>query len=60
MIEGGIIQIAYVARDLETAMRRHWEVCGSGRGTSRVRRERGRRLRLSGKPTTHKALLALA
>ncbi len=30
MKEGGVIQVAYVVRDLEAAMKRHWEVCGIG------------------------------
>ena len=61
MIEGGIIQIAYVVRDIETAMRRHWEVCGIGPwhvyefDASKVDAFVYR-----GKPATHKALLALA
>ena len=30
MKEGSVIQVAYVVRDLEASMRRHWEVCGIG------------------------------
>ena len=30
MKEGGVIQVAYVVRDLDAAMKRHWEVCGVG------------------------------
>jgi hypothetical protein len=30
MKEGTVIQVAYVVRDLEAAMKRHWEVCGVG------------------------------
>ena len=30
MKEGSVIQVAYVVRDLEAAMQRHWETCGIG------------------------------
>jgi methylmalonyl-CoA/ethylmalonyl-CoA epimerase len=30
MKEGSVIQVAYVVRDLQAAMKRHWEVCGIG------------------------------
>ena len=29
MKEGGVIQVAYVVRDLDAAMKRHWEVSGN-------------------------------
>lgn len=61
MIEGSIIQVAYVVRDLEAAMKRHWEVCGLGPwdvytfDASKVDDFIYR-----GKPANHTALLALA
>ena len=30
MKDGDVIQVAYVVRDLDAAMKRHWEVCGIG------------------------------
>ena len=61
MIEGSIIQVAYVVRDLQEAMQRHWEVCGMGPwaiytfDASNVEDFIYR-----GRPSTHQALLALA
>ena len=30
MQEGSVMQVAYIVRDLDAAMKRHWEVCGMG------------------------------
>lgn len=61
MNEGSIIQIAYVVRDLETAMRRHWEVCGIGPwDVYEFDASKVDDFVYRGKPATHKALLALA
>ena len=30
LIEGSVIQVAWIVRDLQASMRRHWEVCGIG------------------------------
>lgn len=30
MKDGSVIQVAYVVRDLDAAMQRHWKVCGIG------------------------------
>ena len=61
LIEGGIIQVAFIVRDIEAAMKHHWEVCGIGPwdvytfDASKVDDFIYR-----GKPATHQAILALA
>ena len=61
MIEGGVIQIAWVVRDLETAMRLHWETCGIGPwDVYEFDASKVDDFVYRGKPATHKALLALA
>lgn len=61
LVEGSVIQIAYVVRDIEAAMKRHVEVCGIGPWdvytfSNRIVRD----FMYRGKPATHVALLALA
>ena len=59
--EGQVIQIAYVVRDLEKAMRLHWEVCGIGPwDVYEFDASKVDDFVYRGKPATHKALLALA
>ena len=61
MREGDVIQIAYVVRDLEKAMRLHWEVCGIGPwDVYEFDAAKVDDFLYRGKPATHKALLALA
>jgi methylmalonyl-CoA/ethylmalonyl-CoA epimerase len=61
MKEGDIIQIAYVVRDLDKAMRLHWEVCGIGPwDVYEFDASKVDDFVYRGKPATHKALLALA
>ena len=59
--EGSVIQIAYVVRDLEKAMRLHWEVCGIGPwDVYEFDASKVDDFVYRGKAATHKALLALA
>ena len=59
--DGSVIQVAWIIRDLEASMKRHWEVCGIGpwdiypfdAGEVADFMYRGR-------PATHSCLLALA
>ena len=61
MKEGGVIQIAWVVRDIETAMRLHWETCGIGPwDVYEFDASKVDDFVYRGKPATHKALLALA
>lgn len=61
MQEGAMIQVAYVVRDIEAAMRRHVEVCGIGPWDIYLFEPgKVRDFIYRGRPATHKALLALA
>ena len=60
MKDGQIVQVAYVVRDLDASLKRHWEVFGIGPwdiylfNSSKVRDYMYR-----GKPATHEALIAV-
>lgn len=61
MQEGSVIQVAYVVRDIEAAMRRHWEVCGIGPwSVYTFTPEKVRDFIYRDRPATHTCLLALA
>lgn len=61
MQEGSVIQVAYVVRDIEAAMRRHWEVCGIGPwAVHSFNPTKVQDFIYRGKPATHTCLLALA
>lgn len=60
MKEGQVIQVAYVVRDLDAAMRRHWEVCGIGPWDIYVfEAPKVRDYTYRGKPATHSCLIAV-
>ncbi|WP_159711959.1 VOC family protein [Geminicoccus flavidas] len=59
-VEGSIIQVAYLVRDLEAAMQRHWEVCGQGPwDVYEFDATKVDDFIYRGRPATHKALLGL-
>lgn len=61
MQEGSVIQVAYVVRDIEAAMKRHWEVCGIGPWqVHSFNPTKVQDFIYRGKPATHTCLLALA
>ena len=61
MIEGGVIQIAYIVRDIDKATRLHWEVCGIGPwDVYEFDASKVDDFVYRGRPATHKALLGLA
>src|SRR5918997_6526164 len=58
--DGEVIQVAYVVRDLDAAMKRHWEVCGIGPWhiyTFEAPKVRDYMYR--GRPATHTCLIAV-
>src|SRR5689334_3405323 len=57
--EGSIMQVAYVVRDLEAAMKRHVEVCGIGPWSIwKFTPEKVQNYIYRGKPATHTCLIA--
>jgi methylmalonyl-CoA/ethylmalonyl-CoA epimerase len=59
--EGSIMQIAYVVRDLEAAMKRHVEVCGIGPWSIYTfTPEKVQDYVYRGRPATHTCLIAVA
>ena len=60
MKEGSVIQVAYVVRDLDAAMNRHWEVCGIGPWhVYEFSAPKVRDYMYRGKPATHSCLIAV-
>ena len=60
MKEGSVIQVAYVVRDLDAAMKRHWEVCGMGPWhVYEFSAPKVRDYMYRGKPATHSCLIAV-
>ena len=60
MQAGQVIQVAYVVRDLEAAMRRHWEVCSIGPWDIYVfEAPKVRDYVYRGRPATHSCLIAV-
>jgi methylmalonyl-CoA/ethylmalonyl-CoA epimerase len=60
MQEGSVMQVAYLVRDLEAAMKRHWEVCGMGPwDVYEFRAPKVRDYLYRGKPATHTCLIAV-
>lgn len=60
MKDGEVIQVAYVVRDLDAAMRRHWEVCGIGPWhIYQFEAPKVRDYTYRGKPATHSCLIAV-
>ena len=60
MKEGEVIQIAYVVRDIEAAMKRHWEVCGIGPwSVYEFSAPKVRDYIYRGRPATHSCLIAV-
>lgn len=61
MQEGSVIQVAYVVRDIDAAMRRHWEVCGIGPwSVYAFEAPKVRNYIYRGRPATHSCLIAIA
>ena len=60
MKEGSVIQVAYVVRDLDAAMKRHWEVCGIGPWhIYEFRAPKVQNYLYRGKPATNTCLIAV-
>lgn len=60
MQEGSVVQVAYVVRDLDEAMKRHWEVCGVGPWSIyEFSAPKVRNYMYRGKPATHSCLIAV-
>jgi methylmalonyl-CoA/ethylmalonyl-CoA epimerase len=60
MKEGSVIQVAYVVRDIEAAMKRHWDVCGVGPwSVYEFNPQKVRDYTYRGKPATHSCLIAV-
>ena len=60
MKDGDVIQVAYVVRDLDEAMRRHWEVCGIGPWhIYQFEAPKVQNYMYRGKPATHSCLIAV-
>jgi methylmalonyl-CoA/ethylmalonyl-CoA epimerase len=60
MKDGSVIQVAYVVRDLDAAMKRHWEVCGMGPWSIYTfEAPKVRDYIVHGKPATHSCLIAV-
>jgi methylmalonyl-CoA/ethylmalonyl-CoA epimerase len=60
MKEGHVMQVAYVVRDLDAAMKRHWEVFGIGPWDIYLfEAPKVEHYVYRGKPATHKALIAI-
>lgn len=60
MQEGDVMQVAYVVRDLDRAMRLHWDVCGIGPwDIYEFEAPKVRDYMVRGKPATHAALIAV-
>jgi methylmalonyl-CoA/ethylmalonyl-CoA epimerase len=58
--EGGTMQVAYVVRDLDAAMKRHWEVFGIGPwDIYTFEPGKVRDYTYRGKPATHSCLIAV-
>ena len=58
--DGSVIQVAYVVRDLEAAMKRHWEVCGIGPWhIYEFKAPKVQNYVYRGKPATHTCLIAV-
>ena len=61
MKDGNVIQVAYVVRDIDAAMRRHWEVCGIGPwSVYEFSAPKVRDYMYRGKPATHACLIAVS
>ena len=61
MQEGSVIQVAYVVRDIDAAMQRHWEVCGIGPwSVYTFEAPKVRDYIYRGRPATHSCLIAVA
>jgi len=61
MKEGSMIQVAYVVRDLDKALRQQWEVCGVGPwSVYTFTPEKVRDYTYRGRPATHTCLIAVA
>jgi methylmalonyl-CoA/ethylmalonyl-CoA epimerase len=61
MKEGSMIQVAYVVRDLEKALRQQWEVCGVGPWSIYTfTPEKVRDYTYRGRPATHTCYIAVA
>jgi len=60
MQDGSVIQVAYVVRDLDAAMKRHWEVFGIGPwDVYTFEAPKVRDYVVRGKPATHTCLIAV-
>src|SRR3712207_9273762 len=60
MKDGDVIQVAYVVRDLDAAMKRHWEVCGIGPWhIYTFEAPKVRNYTYRGRPATHTCLIAV-
>ena len=60
MKEGCVMQVAYIVRDLDAAMKRHWEVCGMGPwDIYEFKAPKVRDYIYRGKPATHTCLIAV-
>jgi hypothetical protein len=60
MKDGDVIQVAYVVKDLDAAMRRHWEVCGIGPWhIYEFHAPKVQNYTYRGKPATHSCLIAV-
>ena len=60
MKEGSVIQVAYVVRDLEAAMKRHYDVCGIGPwSVYEFKAPEVKDYTYRGKPATHSCLIAV-
>jgi methylmalonyl-CoA/ethylmalonyl-CoA epimerase len=61
MKEGSMIQVAYVVRDLEAALKRQWEICGVGPWSIYTfTPEKVQDYMYRGKPATHTCYIAVA
>ena len=61
MKEGSMIQVAYVVRDLEKALKQQWEICGVGPWSIYTfTPEKVRDYTYRGKPATHTCYIAVA
>ena len=60
MRDGELMQVAYLVRDIETAMRRHWDHCGIGPWhVYRFAAPEVRDYLYRGRPATHEVLIAV-
>ena len=61
MKEGSMIQVAYVVRDLEAALKRQWEICGVGPWSIYTfSPDKVQNYMYRGKPATHTCYIAVA